>query len=75
MLSPFAQAADFLANAEYSTGSPVEDQETADLVQQLVYNERLMQACPVPFDEAQLWKGDEGPALKAQLMTHFRNIR
>ena len=31
-------------------------------------------ACPVPFDEARLWKGEDAPALKQQLQIHFQNI-
>lgn len=34
----------------------------------------LLAACPVPFDEGRLWKGDEGPELKQQLRLSFQNI-
>lgn len=34
----------------------------------------MQQACPVPFDEGRLWKGEDGPELKKQLQKHFHNI-
>lgn len=34
----------------------------------------VKQACPVPFDEGRLWKGEDGPELKRQLQAHFHNI-
>jgi ERO1-like protein alpha len=34
----------------------------------------MLQSCPLPFDEARLWKGQHGQALKAQLQVAFRNI-
>ena len=37
-------------------------------------SEGVKAACPVPFDEGRLWKGEDGAALKAQLQAHFRNI-
>ena len=39
-----------------------------------VDSEGVKAACPVPFDEGRLWKGADGPELKAQLQGHFRNI-
>ena len=53
--------------ADYNTGHPAEDQATRALVKNLVYNERLMAACPVPFDEGRMWRGQDGPELKALL--------
>ena len=35
---------------------------------------QLLSACPVPFDEGRLWKGDEGPELMQQLRISFHNI-
>jgi ERO1-like protein alpha len=34
----------------------------------------MLQSCPLPFDEARLWKGQHGQALKAQLQVAFQNI-
>ena len=36
--------------------------------------ESVRSACPVPFDEGRLWKGEDGPTLKRQLQSHFQNI-
>ena len=43
-------------------------------MQGLLGAQELRDSCPVPFDEGRLWKGEEGPALKAQLQAGFRNI-
>ncbi|CAI5458097.1 unnamed protein product [Closterium sp. Yama58-4] len=74
VLRAATKAADFLSRASYDTGNPLEDTQTAALVQQVVRNERLQAACPLPFDEARMWRGDEGPQLKQTLQGHFRNI-
>ncbi|CAI5972814.1 unnamed protein product [Closterium sp. NIES-65] len=74
VLRAATKAADFLSRASYDTGNPLEDQQTAALVQQVVRNGRLQAACPLPFDEARMWRGDEGPMLKQTLQGHFRNI-
>lgn len=37
-------------------------------------NPVLKAACPVPFDEARLWKGEDSAALQKQLQAHFQNI-
>ncbi|KAK8960725.1 Endoplasmic oxidoreductin-2 [Platanthera guangdongensis] len=66
--------ADYLEQAEYSTGNPEDDLKTQSLVRQLVYNPKLQAACPVPFDEAKLWKGESGPELKQLIQKQFRNI-
>uniref|UniRef100_A0A6V7QS61 Endoplasmic reticulum oxidoreductin-1-like n=1 Tax=Ananas comosus var. bracteatus TaxID=296719 RepID=A0A6V7QS61_ANACO len=68
------QAADYLEQAEYDTGNPQEDLKTQSLVRQLVYNPKLQAACPLPFDEAKLWQGENGPELKQQIQKQFRNI-
>lgn len=69
------QAADYLEQADYDTGNPEEDLKTQSLVRQLVYNQKLQSACPLPFDEARLWQGENGPELKQQIQKQFRNIR
>jgi hypothetical protein len=69
------QAEAYLSQAEYSTGNGAEDQETQELVRRLVNCQRLRTACPIPFDEAQMWRGSDGAELKQQLQNHFRNIR
>ncbi|CAI5486252.1 unnamed protein product [Closterium sp. Naga37s-1] len=74
VLRAATKAADFLSRASYNTGNPLEDTQTAALVQQVVRNQRLQAACPLPFDEARMWRGDEGPQLKQTLQGHFRNI-
>ena len=37
-------------------------------------SEAVKKACPVPFEEGRLWKGEDGPQLKRQLQAHFHNI-
>lgn len=74
VLRAVTKAADYLSQAEYSTGNLVEDQQTLKLMKELVNNERLRAACPVPFDEAQMWQRDDGVQLKQQIQQHFRNV-
>lgn len=74
MLNAF-QAADYLEHAEYDTANPTEDLKTQSLIRQLLFNPKLQAACPVPFDEAKLWKGQRGPELKQEIQKQFRNIR
>ncbi|KAL4280074.1 hypothetical protein GQ457_03G035140 [Hibiscus cannabinus] len=40
----------------------------------LLYNPKLQAACPLPFDEARLWKGQRGPELKQKIQAQFNNI-
>ncbi|RWW71208.1 hypothetical protein BHE74_00021062 [Ensete ventricosum] len=75
VLRAVTKAADYLEQAEYNTGNPIEDLKTQSLVRQLLYNPKLLSACPVPFDEAKLWQGESGPELKQQIQKQFRNIR
>lgn len=69
------QAADYLEQAEYDTGNPTEDLKTQSLMRQLLHNPKLQAACPLPFDEAKLWKGQRGPELKQKIQAQFKNIR
>jgi ERO1-like protein alpha len=69
------QAADYLEQAEYNTDNPEDDLKTESLVKQLLYNSKLRSACPLPFDEAKLWQGENGPELKQEIQKQFRNIR
>ncbi|KAM3248049.1 endoplasmic reticulum oxidoreductin-1-like [Capsicum annuum] len=43
-------------------------------MRQRLYNQKLQAACPIPFDEAKLWKSQSGPELKQQIQKQFRNI-
>lgn len=74
VLRAVTKAADYLLEAEYSTGNSDEDQNTGALIKELVHNERLQAACPKPFDEAKLWRGKNGNQLLLQLQKQFRNI-
>lgn len=69
------QAADYLEEAEYDTGNSAEDLKTQSLMKQLLYNQKLRAACPLPFDEAKLWQGQSGPELMQQIQKQFKNIR
>ncbi|KAG5515860.1 hypothetical protein RHGRI_036789 [Rhododendron griersonianum] len=74
VLRAVTKAADYLEQAEYDTGNPEEDLKTQSLMRQLLYNPKIQAACPLPFDEAKLWKGQGGPELKQQIQRQFRNI-
>lgn len=39
-----------------------------------VNSEALLKACPIPFHEGRLWKGEDAPALRQQLQASFQNI-
>ncbi|XP_024160667.1 endoplasmic reticulum oxidoreductin-1 isoform X1 [Rosa chinensis] len=74
VLRAVTKAADYLEQAEYDTGNHEEDLRTESLMRQLLYNPKLQAACPLPFDEAKLWKGQSGQQLKQQIQKKFRNI-
>ncbi|KAK4768340.1 hypothetical protein SAY87_003481 [Trapa incisa] len=67
-------AAEYLTYADYSTGNPTEDLKAQSLMRELLCNPTLQSACPLPFDEAKLWKGQSGPELKYKIQKQFRNI-
>lgn len=74
VLRAVTKANNYLEQAEYDTGNAQEDLKAQSLVRQLLYNPKLQAACPLPFDEAKLWKGQSGPELKQEIQKHFRNI-
>uniref|UniRef100_A0A2P2IPH7 Endoplasmic reticulum oxidoreductin-1-like isoform X2 n=1 Tax=Rhizophora mucronata TaxID=61149 RepID=A0A2P2IPH7_RHIMU len=74
VLRAVMKAADYLYQADYETGNPTEDLKTQSLIRQLLSNPKLQTACPLPFDEAKLWKGKHGPELKQKIQSQFKNI-
>lgn len=74
VLRAVQKAGPMLNRLDYDTGMPEEDARTRDLVHQLVNSEALKKACPIPFHEGSLWKGEGAADLKLQLQSHFRNI-
>ncbi|GLT59882.1 hypothetical protein SLA2020_326770 [Shorea laevis] len=74
VLRAVTKATNYLEQAEYDTGNPTEDLKTKSLIKQLLDNPKLQAACPLPFDEAKLWKGQSGPELKQKIQGQFRNI-
>ncbi|KNA06491.1 hypothetical protein SOVF_180620 isoform B [Spinacia oleracea] len=74
VLRAVTKASDYLEQAEYDTGNHEDDLKTQSLLKQLLYNQKLRAACPLPFDEAKLWQGQSGPELKQQIQKQFRNI-
>ncbi|GAB4829378.1 Endoplasmic reticulum oxidoreductin-2 [Ancistrocladus abbreviatus] len=74
VLRAVLKAADYLEQADYDTGNPEEDLKTQSLMKQLLFHPQLQAACPVPFDEVKLWKGQSEPELLQQIQKQFRNI-
>ncbi|CAL1405976.1 unnamed protein product [Linum trigynum] len=74
VLRAVTKTARYLEQAEYDIGNPTEDLKAHSLIKQLLYNPKLQAACPLPFDEAKLWKGQRGPELKQKTQEQFRNI-
>ncbi|XP_022146611.1 endoplasmic reticulum oxidoreductin-1-like [Momordica charantia] len=74
VLRAVTKATEYLEHAEYDTGNLNEDLKTQSLMKQLLFNSKLRAACPLPFDEAKLWKGQKGPEVKQQIQNQFRNI-
>lgn len=68
------KARDYLEEADYDTGNPKEDLKTKSLTGQLLYHPKLQAACPVPFDEAKLWKSQGVPDLIEQIQKQLRNM-
>lgn len=69
------KAKEYLEQADYDTGNPLDDMNTQLLLKKLLNDHQLLSACPKPFDEAKLWKGQSGPELMKQTQKQFRNIR
>lgn len=74
VLRAVTKATNYLEHAEYDTGNHDDDLRAQSLVRQVLYNQKLQAACPLPFDEAKLWQGQSGPELKQQIQKQFRNI-
>ncbi|KAK6154848.1 hypothetical protein DH2020_009096 [Rehmannia glutinosa] len=74
VLRSVTKAADYLEQADYDTGNSLEDMNTQLLMKKLLYDHKLQAACPKPFDEAKLWKGQSGPELIKQTQRQFKNI-
>ncbi|KAK9850278.1 hypothetical protein WJX84_007666 [Apatococcus fuscideae] len=74
VLRAVMKAGPALEQADLTSGLPVEDKLTRQLMDQLVTTTFLKQACPLPFDEAQLWKGEGAQDLQAQLRSGFHDI-
>ncbi|KAJ7561804.1 hypothetical protein O6H91_03G041800 [Diphasiastrum complanatum] len=74
ILRAVTKAADFLSQADYNTGNDIEDNETLSLILKILRSKTLQEACPMPFDEAQMWRGADGIQLKTQIQQHFRKI-
>lgn len=74
VLRSVTKAKNYLEQADYDTGNPLEDKNTQLLLKKLLNDHKLLSACPKPFDEAKLWKGQSGPELMKQTQRQFRNI-
>eukprot|EP00878_Enallax_costatus_P018555 GHUV01019537.1.p1 GENE.GHUV01019537.1~~GHUV01019537.1.p1 ORF type:complete len:338 (+),score=73.13 GHUV01019537.1:273-1286(+) len=74
VLRAVMKAAPVLTAYEYSTGLQQEDAQTQQLITQLLANPAISEACPMPFDEGRLWKGDNAIELKETLQKTFQNI-
>jgi len=65
------KAAPFLANYDYNTGNPAEDQETQQLMRQLL---SIHEQCAQTFDESLMFRTEQRQELRDQMRAHFRNI-
>jgi ERO1-like protein alpha len=79
VLRAVTKAAPILADpGQYDTGNPKEDARARELVLGMFGEDgtaaALRGACPLPFDEGRLWRGEEGPELRRQLQSAFQNI-
>ena len=74
VLRAVMKAEPLLRDAEYATGLPAEDAATARAVRRLLDNAALRQACPIPFDEGRLWKGEDAELLRDRLRQTFQNM-
>ncbi|EPS67568.1 hypothetical protein M569_07207 [Genlisea aurea] len=74
VLRSVMKAADYLEQADYDTGNGLDDENTELLIKRLLHDHKLQVSCPKPFDEAKLWKGQNGPELMKQTQLRFRNI-
>lgn len=75
VLRAVVKAKELLVGIDYRTGDTAEDEMAKILVNELVLDDRLYEACPLPFDfEGRIWTDEGGYELKHQLMDHFRNI-
>uniref|UniRef100_A0A2P2J689 Endoplasmic reticulum oxidoreductin-1 n=1 Tax=Rhizophora mucronata TaxID=61149 RepID=A0A2P2J689_RHIMU len=74
VLRAVMKATNYLEHANYDTGNAAEDPKTQSMIRELLSNSKLQTACPIPFDEAKLWKGQQGPELKQKIQGQFRNI-
>ena len=63
-----------LARSSIPPGNALEDERTSLLIQALVNSKEIDEACPIPFDEGRMWKGEGGSILFEELQTSFRNI-
>jgi len=74
VLRAVLKAAPLLSGYDYATGLQEEDAMTKNMVKQLLLDQAIKQACPMPFDEGRMWKGENAAELKEQLQHTFRNI-
>lgn len=72
-LRALAKVAPYLIKEEFYTGSPVEDLEVKEAVNDLL---KVVRDFPDHFDESKLFQGDseETQKLKIEFRDHFRNI-
>ena len=74
VLRAVMKAGPILEAADFDTGMPEEDARTSALVRRLVNGTLVRQACPIPFDEGRLWKGEDSTQLRQALRASFQNI-
>jgi hypothetical protein len=58
LLAPHKHKQASAAAAAVRAGVPAEDLRTSELVRKLVNSQELQKACPMPFDEGRLWRGE-----------------
>lgn len=74
VLRAVQKAGPLLDSCTLHTGNGHEDAAAMRLMKDLVHSRGLRTACPIPFDEGRLWKGEGREELRLELQTAFQNI-
>eukprot|EP00873_Tetraselmis_striata_P016280 jgi/Tetstr1/436544/TSEL_002699.t1 len=68
------KAGPLLEKLDFDTDNEQEDRITQQLVRRLVNNHDLQAACPMPFDEGRMWRGQDSELKKEELRLQLHNV-